>query len=167
VRVVERQSPWTEFPAAREGGAYYSFATKSHEYGDGPDLSLQGGRFKSGFAGVDCGIVADLGVASLAEVVSGWRAGTMGPVLGLAAEFQFPHSESTEVQRAAQTELRDRAVALQADRPEAILGHGYVVRAIVVGHHDHLVAFEVVARDAYGVIIDWKVLRSWPVVQAR
>ena len=37
------------------GGAYYSFTELTHEYGRGPDISLERNRFSVGFAGLDWG----------------------------------------------------------------------------------------------------------------
>ena len=52
----------------RGGGAYYSFARLTHEYGYGSDLSLDSGYLSVGFAGADYGMMIDLGDVSLDEI---------------------------------------------------------------------------------------------------
>src|SRR5258706_4709301 len=54
----------------RGGGAYYSFATLTHEYGYGSDLELSSGYLSVGFAGADYGMLIDLGEVSLDEITS-------------------------------------------------------------------------------------------------
>ena len=161
VRLVTRGSPWSEFPKEREGGAYFSFATESHSYDDEPDIELAMGHLTSGFAGQNTGVVVDLGLMPLGDVVRGWRSPGWGEAFDLAAQFELP-PESDKLGQAL-AELRSRANALGAARPEAVVGHSYLLRSIVVGHHDHLVVVEVVAVDRYGVIIDWQILKTWPV----
>jgi hypothetical protein len=45
----------------------------------------------------------------------------------------------------------------------AVIGHTYVVRAILPGEHDHLVAFSAVEQDEFGHTLVWKVLKAWTV----
>jgi hypothetical protein len=52
----------------RGGGAYYSFARKSQEYGYGSDISLEQKSFSVGFAGADYGFILNLGDTSLENV---------------------------------------------------------------------------------------------------
>ncbi len=52
----------------RGGGAYYSFARLTHEYGYGSDIELQNGYFSVGFAGANYGLFAVLGDIGLESV---------------------------------------------------------------------------------------------------
>ncbi len=52
----------------RGGGAYYSFTSKTHEYGYGSDIELAQGSLMTGFAGADYGLLTDLGDIPLENV---------------------------------------------------------------------------------------------------
>src|SRR4030095_11330715 len=49
------------------GGAYYSFARLTHEYGFGSDIELQNNQFGVGFAGADFGFITRLGKIPIEE----------------------------------------------------------------------------------------------------
>ena len=46
-------------------------------------------------------------------------------------------------------------------------GDTYILRLRSPGEHDHLVAFEIVALDAGGITILWRVLHTWPIERDR
>jgi len=52
----------------RGGGAYYSFARLTHEYGFGSDIALESGYLCVGFAGFDYGMLLNLGNVPLQQV---------------------------------------------------------------------------------------------------
>src|SRR5258707_1977551 len=55
----------------RGGGAYYSFAKLTHEYGYGSDLELESGYLSvGGFAGADYGMMIDVGDVPLDKITS-------------------------------------------------------------------------------------------------
>src|SRR5678816_406754 len=54
----------------RGGGAYYSFARLTNEYGYGSDIELQQGKLQVGFAGADFGFLTSLGDIPIESVTS-------------------------------------------------------------------------------------------------
>src|SRR5690349_15094104 len=52
----------------RGGGAYYSFTRLTHEYGYGSDIELSQDQLSTGFAGVDYGMLTNLGDVPLESV---------------------------------------------------------------------------------------------------
>lgn len=163
-RLVERQSPWTELPGSRGGGAFYSFATRSHDSGDEPDLGLELGSLGAGLAGADTGVVLDLGELGLEEAL---RLPGEGAVFDLTLGTEVDHARPREEVEADLRALQARVMDLGARGAEAVEGHSYLVRSIVQGRHDLLVALEVAQVDAYGVLIAWQLVRSWPVPGGR
>ncbi|MEO6711040.1 MAG: hypothetical protein ABI054_07580 [Planctomycetota bacterium] len=62
----------------------------------------------------------------------------------------------TDQERTVFLEFRDGHPAI------ATVGHRYMVRSIIPGKHDYLVAFKVLAEDEHGIFITWKILKTWP-----
>ena len=56
-----------ERTTVRGGGAYYSFISRTHQYGQGSDLELSNGEFSVGFAGADYGF---LGIVEEGDIES-------------------------------------------------------------------------------------------------
>src|SRR5215204_5277937 len=52
------------------GGAYYSFALSTHEYGRGSDISLEQGQLSVGVAGFDYGLLLNVGDVPLNQLTS-------------------------------------------------------------------------------------------------
>src|SRR5207244_1715519 len=70
------------------GGAYYSFARLTHEYGYGSDIELQQGEFSVGFAGADFGFLTRLGKVAIEDVTLDH------PAAQFLAEFNTPTAEA-------------------------------------------------------------------------
>ena len=143
------------------GGAYFSFATRSHEYGHGDDIELAGGEFSSGFAGADYGFLVPIGKTALASL------STDDPTVAALAAFVPPSQEpgAREIQRALwQGYAVSPTIAPVKERAPVQLKTTYVLRSINYDTSDVLVAFSPVRQDADGsVIVLWRLLRTYPV----
>lgn len=60
-------------------------------------------------------------------------------------------------------ERKVNALGLAPRHIPSVRGHTYVVRAILPGEHDHLVAFSPVEEDEHGQTLVWRILKTWPV----
>ncbi|MEZ5964736.1 MAG: RNA polymerase sigma factor [Planctomycetota bacterium] len=143
----------------RGGGAYYSFSSGSHVYGDGSDLSLANRALASGFAGDDRGWVMDLGDVALARVDA------VPPVaLDARARDAYLHLWAPATTRHGEFEpaylQRAQALGLERSQP-ARVGATYLLRSVVERDHDVLVAFRSVAADATGHTLVWRILRTF------
>jgi hypothetical protein len=144
--------------AIRGGGAYYSFVLKTHEYGQGSDISLQQGQLSVGFAGADYGMLLNLGDISLDEVAS-------DHVATRALLNYTPPVKEAEV-RAEYRKLW-QGIELTGfnfkSRVPAKVGDTYLLRSISMDRSDVVVAFRVVRKDTDGsLILVFKVLKSFP-----
>jgi RNA polymerase sigma-70 factor (ECF subfamily) len=162
---VARMLPRGRFDAivdGRERGAFYSFATRSNDYGQEQDLAFEQGYFHPS---ARSGLLIPLGKIDLAAVVRAGESGLAGlegnrleawkllwTVNHDRAEFGRGFSE--------QEELRIRELNLPPSAP-AVVGNGYLLRSIEPEKHDLLVAFTVVDKDDYGLWLAWRVLKSW------
>jgi hypothetical protein len=143
------------------GGAYFSFADLTHEYGHGSDLELQQGFLSVGFAGYDFGFLTELGNVPIEGVDAGH------PALQYLNSYVPPTNDAeirAEQQRAGvgfasgTYSYRNRLVAR--------LDTTYGLRSIVYGDSDVLVVFRVVRFDSDGsVMLVWKKLATFPVPQ--
>jgi hypothetical protein len=162
-RILHRgRFPVLEEP--REGGAYYSFATRSNSYNDEPDLGLELDYYRSGFYGGSEGFIWDLGTLDLVSIDP--TLATMPATLPPAArdKWDFFDRDAKTTARDHDPEMRNRARELKIDRSvPAVAGHTYLLRAILDGEHDHAVAFTTLETDDDGHTIAWRILRSWPV----
>lgn len=144
------------------GGAYYSFARMTHEYGLGSDLELQQNQFSVGFAGADFGFLTRLGKVAIEDVTLDH------PGARFLSTFNAP-----TVEAAARDQYRQAAAGFDANGftyksrlPLKKKKNSYLLRSVVYGVSDLLVAFRVVTRDEDGsVVIVWKILKSFPVPQ--
>ena len=143
------------------GGAYYSFTRKTHEYGQGSDISLERGNLSVGFAGVDYGLMAIVGDVPLETI------GLELPEVNVLASYKPPSKEPEvrlEQRRFSEGAEVDgfkvqRRVPLQA-------GSTYLLRSFNYGRADVLVAFRVVRVDTDGsAIILWKLLKKFSAPQ--
>jgi hypothetical protein len=137
----------------RGGGAFYSFARRDHDYDREPDLCLSGTEYSTGFSGRATGTLVDLGEApldQLRETSSGQRFGVDAGTWRLLWTRSSPESYVA------------RASALGApSRIAAVVGHTYLLRAIIPGKHDILVAFTTVAEDRYGHVLVWRIMKTF------
>ena len=70
------------------GGAYYSFARLTHEYGYGSDIELSSGYLSVGFAGADYGLMTTIGQVPLEEV------SLEHPLAAFLASYKPPNEEA-------------------------------------------------------------------------
>lgn len=166
-RLVERNSPWVDLPSERGGGTYWSFAERSHDYDDHPDLGLEAGRFDVGFAGADTGVVVDLGELPLESALQSFEVPDGRESLEFALSVVVDHALPRDEVIASLRTLQARVAAMSDVRPDAALGHSYLVRSIAFEDHDLLAVFEVVGLDERGALIAWQVVRTWPVPKGR
>jgi RNA polymerase sigma-70 factor (ECF subfamily) len=143
-------------------GAYLSFAT-GVQGGNEPDLSLEHGRFESGFYGV--GAVVRLEGIRLADVVDARSPcpPSIDPESWSALWEESKMSERSIPEAFAKRIRHVETHEISSTRDAAVLGCTYLVRSLSVGQHDLVGAFEVIAWDEKSVTIAWRVLKRWEV----
>ena len=157
-RLMPREVYGRQIRVPQEGGSVYSFTTRSHEYQKIAQINLERDRLSSGFAGVNFGLMADIGNFSLVDDLSGV------PEVGFLTKYKAPTNVIDA--RAEQTKSREYKVdniILRSHSP-AVVGHTYVLRAISYdgGNADVLVALKVIRKDTDGsLIIYWKQLADF------
>ncbi len=144
--------------AINGGGAYYSFVRKTHEYGQGSDISLERGELKVGFAGADYGMFLNLGDISLDQVTSDHAA------TRALLNYTPPLKEAdvrAEYQKLWQgIELTDFNFK---SRVQPSVSNTYLLRSISPERSDILVAFRIVRKDTDdSLILVFKVLKNFP-----
>jgi hypothetical protein len=159
IRLLPREK-WDGKLSMRGGGAYYSFARLTHEYGYGSDVELQQGLLGVGFAGADFGFMFDLRDVPLEEVSEETEA------VRYMASFRTPSAEPEA--RAAYRQFGDRhghqaGPRTYRSRLRAVAGHTYALRSVNYRQSDVLVAFRLVRKDADGsFVMLWKLLKRYP-----
>ena len=175
VRLLPRQVAGSSFyrkPPVKinGGGAYYSFAYRSHEYGDGSDLELgtpfvfkRGAEqppyhyLSVGFAGADFGMLTNLGETPLETLT----------VNDSRAEFLRTYKPPQRESEARREYGRFHpGVTIDGVRYSGRLpvqvGVTYLLRSINYDTSDVLVAFRVVRQDKdESLIIAWKLLKQF------
>jgi hypothetical protein len=142
----------------RGGGAYYSFALLTHEYGYGSDLSLDSGYLSVGFAGADYGMMIDLGDVSLDEISNDYP--RVLSLLNYAAAKDEPQARA-EHRLAQAGRILDGAT--YKTRMPVKIDTTFLLRSINYDDSDVLVAFRTVRKDTDGsLIIAWKLLKRFP-----
>lgn len=142
----------------RGGGAYYSFATKSHSYNKTAQIQLDRGELSTGFAGADYGFIRDLEDVDLASVDAKL------PAVKFLSEYKPPIYER-EVRDEKKKSHNYSAEGLNFTRSlPAVAGHTYILRNITFREADTLVAFRVerIAEDGSAIIF-WKSIKSFEV----
>jgi hypothetical protein len=143
------------------GGAYFSFADLTHEYGYGSDLELQQGSFGVGFAGYDFGFLTNLGDVPIEGI------GSSHPGLQYLNSY-VPPTNDAEIRAEQQRSGTGFTVGTYYYRgrlPAKVL-NTYGLRSIVYGRSDVLVVFRVVRFDSDGsTMLVWKKLATFPVPQ--
>ena len=145
----------------RGGGAYYSFAQLTNEYGGGSDIGLEKGQLRVGFAGANFGFLTSLGDLAI-DSVTAEHAGVR-----LLAEFNTPSAEpdAREQQRRTANGFEVDGFAYRSYLP-ATLNTTYAVRSINYSVSDVLVVFRVTRQDSDGSLtLVWKILKKFPVPQ--
>jgi hypothetical protein len=143
------------------GGAYYSFARLTHEYGYGSDIELQQNQFSVGFAGADFGFLTRLGKVAIEEVTLGH------PAALFLSTFAAPTTEpgARDQQKRASAGFDVNGFTYQ-NRVKFKMKNSYLLRSIGYSVSDLLVAFRIVSQDDDGsVVIVWKILKKFPVPQ--
>jgi hypothetical protein len=144
------------------GGAYYSFARLTHEYGHGSDISLEQGHLSVGFAGYDFGFLLNLGNVPIEAVNLEYKG------VEFLASYTPPRIEPEirEQQRASSTGVQANGFGYQ-NRSLARKGNTYVLRSINYRDSDVLVALRITRQDTDGsFILLWKILKEFPTPQA-
>ena len=143
------------------GGAYYSFARLTHEYGYGSDIELQNNQFQVGFAGADFGFLTRLGKIPIEEATLDH------PAAQFLSTFAAPTSEpgARDEQKRASAGFDVSGFSYQ-NRVKYKNKNSYLLRSVGYGVSDLLVAFRIVSQDGDGsVVIVWKILKNFPVPQ--
>jgi hypothetical protein len=145
-------------PTIRGGGAYYSFARLTHEYGYGSDLELAGGDLSVGFYGACYGMLIKLDGVRLEDISSGL------PGVAFLAKYSAVTNEPDA--RVEQRRFQAGTVidgATYKMRVPVEVGATYVLRSVSFDTSDVLVAFRVVRQDTDGsLIIAWRMLEKYP-----
>lgn len=141
----------------RGGGAYYSFFYLTHDYGYGSDLELYNDQFTVGLAGMDYGMMVNLGdvplgalsaVDSRAAFLATYRSALHEP----EARCEFKRFREGVV---VGEMLYKRSLPVQVNST-------YLLRSINYGRSDVLIGFRVARQEPDGsVIIAWKKLKEW------
>jgi hypothetical protein len=152
----------------RGGGSYFSFATNSNSYDEQPDVALGDTTLRSaGFYGGTTGILLDLGVVDLDALDQRFTPNTDEEApraweLAWTYERKTPATNGTQPLVVTGAEAQQFAAFKYGHQVRAIIGHTYIVRAVLPGEHDHLVAFQIVDQDEHGIFITWRILKTWP-----
>ena len=140
------------------GGAFYSFARLTHEYGYGSDLLLEAGYLSIPAAGAGYGMMIDLGDVSLDEITKDYP--TARALAAYEAVKNLPQA------RVEQRQVQDGRIldgATYKNRVPLKLGTTFLLRSIDYDETDVLVAFHTVRKDTDGsLIIAWKLLKRFP-----
>jgi hypothetical protein len=141
------------------GGAYYSFALRTHEYGNGTDIGLDSGQLQAGFAGFNFGIMTNLGDVPFEEITLDH------PFAHFVSTYSAPETE-TDI-RSEQTRFSRGTTVGETNYRNHLpveVNATYLVRSIdYYAKENVLVAFRVIRKDTDGsVIIVWKILKKYP-----
>jgi hypothetical protein len=176
MRLLPRQVPQSKNPDVKinGGGAYYSFAHLTHEYGFGSDLGLSTTvRFLNrsrlpawhelsvGFAGADYGMMTTVDDVALENITRS------EPAVRFMLAYRPPRAEPAARSEAlAFREGKLVDLQLYRNRLPVQLNTTYLLRSISYGVSDVVVAFRVVRQDPDGgVTIAWKLLKKLPAPQ--
>lgn len=155
MRLLPRET-YDGYLTIRGGGAYYSFARQTHEYGYGSDLSLEQGYLSVGFAGADFGFLTSLGNVPIESVALNT------PAVQYLASFSAPTnlSDARAEQQRAGTGFSTGGYNY-IDSLKAASSTTFALRSICYNNSDVLVAFRIVRFDTDGsAIVVWKILQS-------
>jgi hypothetical protein len=141
----------------RGGGAYYSFAKLTHEYGYGSDIELSREVLSVGFAGADYGMLVKIGNVPLDEVT------VEHPVVEYLASYKAAASEpEARIEQRRFGEGSEIEGTVYKERAPLEVGASYVLRSINFDISDVLVTFQVVRRDDDGsAVLVWRLLKKY------
>jgi hypothetical protein len=144
----------------RGGGAYYSFALRTHEYGYGTDIGLEQGYLKSGFAGFNFGIMTNLGNVPFEQITFDHPSAHFVSTYNAPATELDVRAEQTRFQRGATVDE-----TVYSSRLPVEVNSTYLVRSIDYHSQENvnvLVALRIVRKDTDGsIIIVWKILKKY------
>ena len=155
----------------RGGGAYYSFAKRTQEYGNGSDIELDRSVLSVGFAGVDYGFFLDLGKLKIAELGDldesppDWLAPELFDAWRYFFNYQPPGllADARKEQRRFSTGNVRFGSATLTDHVPAIPSDTYLLRSIGDRESDVLVVFQVAAKlEDDSVVLAWRLTKSFP-----
>jgi hypothetical protein len=145
----------------RGGGAYYSFTRLTHEYGYGSDIELAQDKLSTGFAGLDYGLLTNIGDIPLESV------SMETPAANIFAAYNPPSEEPKIRLEQRRFQMGTDVQGISASRTVPMkLNSTYVLRSMNYRESDVLVAFRVVRIDSdKSAIILWKLLKKNPAPQ--
>ena len=147
--------------AKRGGGAYFSFATRENDYNKEPDIELQHGYYSTSFYGGTFGFLLDLGPLPLDNVPTDAKT-PPGALPADKADAWALLWEAIPPNRGGRRAYEGRGNRLGLrDRAKAEADHTYLLRAVLPGEHDILVAFRDVHRDDHGHTLVFRELSRW------
>jgi hypothetical protein len=157
----------------RGGGAYYSFARLTHDYGLGSDIALEKIErtneftpppiatyvFDTGFAGANYGFIVTLGAVPIEKVTLDHdevkSLATYNPPSTLPEARAEQQRSSKKTQGAEWDAYKGGALVT--------VNFTYALRSIDFERSDVLVAFRVVRKESDGsVVVLWKMLKRFP-----
>lgn len=167
-------------PWMREGGAYYSFSERVHDFNRRPQLAYQSGRLEV----QSDGLILDLGRVELDSLPQRGltiprKLDRVGAAVWSMAASELTRSESfDELRQRSARQAFDAGVLNEAEfqavlngaskRAELIReGHSYLLRSRSEEEFDVLVALHVVRTDEHGCTIAWRELKRWPIENER
>ncbi len=176
VRLLERtRFADLELPWMREGGAYYSFTDRVHDYNRWPQVALVDGNL---------GVARDGALVDVGAVALNALGRHAPPSADAATAVRYdslwvepsPSDESWSVRSAAASFVAEELVSRRFDavtereltqtflatRTPARSGHSYLLRTCWSGEFDLLVALHVVRVDDDGCTLAWRELKRWP-----
>ena len=152
----------------RGGGAYWSFKTGSNNYNEEPDLELQQGYYSTGFYGSAHGYLMSLGGIEVEDVPDSARDTPLG-LEGQALEqwaWMWKQTEAKSERRPDRRRIPGEAPDLDR-RIKAEHRTTYLLRAILPGEHDLLVAFRAAETDDDGHTLVYRILHEFEMPSRR
>jgi hypothetical protein len=145
----------------RGGGAYYSFARLTHEYGYGSDIELSQDQLSTGFGGADYGLLTNLGDVPVESV------SLETPAANIFAAYNPPSEEPKARIEQHRFQMGADLQGISVSRRLPLkLNSTYLVRSVNYRESDVLVVFRVVRIDSdKSAIILWKLLKKYPTPQ--
>ncbi len=145
----------------REGGAYFSFATLSHDYDREPGLSYDRGELRSGFYGASVGMVLPIGDVELTSirVHPSIPPDSLDPARHEAWHLLLSQPQTDDV--AGARKMQDQVNALYLGLATPRVGETYLVRNWSPDEHDQLVGVRVLEQTKESVTIAWRTLARY------
>jgi hypothetical protein len=153
----------------RGGGAYFSFVTGSHEYGQGSDIELHQGKLRVGFAGADYGFFLNVGteaVDELAKFEADPPPKTLEQSRNEAWDYMWTYRPPVEIKSIRKEQRKSDGFsvggATLSRTATATKGNTYLLRSISIGDSDVLVGFVVVdILDDNSIVLAWRILKTF------